>query len=427
MRTIVSLTIILLGAICSAAGVQTETQTGYPTNLTAQAILKTLIDKQGEDLHEFITFLDYKFDKSNLTDREIDRIIESLRTIQESDSYQKWVLTKGGIDKNKVFPNRGAAQQCIFRFRFQKIANSLRQLPMEERVKRIIDGIEHPPTDLGYETTGCFSTELVRAGKEAVPFIIQHKPGQPYHRRAVVTALAQLNDPASIDYIIEVMKTKDDSYRFERPIAARALAKFNTKRVIEALVDALRDQTFIPVDRHLPQMESPAHKPYIGRYYSVQHAAAQSLTELTKKDWGLLYNEDYKTWSSWLKSDKPDVFSPADVRRSEIEVEKLIEYMFHRRMSGRPNPWQPQNVLEKAEVIRSLSTDLKQLGPRVVPLTVDEYHARIKATPLWKNELRQWTRDLLLSLDWKEAKEAAGSLTDSQQDVGLASIESDET
>jgi hypothetical protein len=420
MRILVSVTAIFSGVICPVVGLQAEAQREYRTNLTAEAILKGLTEEQGEDLHGFITFLGERFDKSYLTDQEIDQIVERLLIIQTSDPYQKVVEGKAG--KRKIFWNRGATQECIFRFRFQKIANSLRQLPIEERVRRIIDGIEHPPKGLGYETTGCFSTEMVRAGREAVPFIVQHKPRDPYYRSAVVSALVRLDDPRGIDYIIEVLKTKDDSFRFERPIAAKGLAKFNAKRVVEALVDALQDQTFESIDRHMPQAPSATHKPYIGRYYSVQHAAAQSLTKLTGKDWGLLYNEDYNTWSSWLRSDHPDTFAPTVLRRSDQDVTKLVEYMFHRRMSGRPNPWQPQNVLEEADGVRSLSTDLRQLGPRVVPLTVGEYHARIKETPLWKDELQQWTRDLLLNLDWKEAKEAAESLTDARQDVGPGSV-----
>jgi len=423
MRILVSVTAIFLGVICSAVQLQAEAQREYGTNLTAEAILKGLAEKQGEDLYGFITFLDYTFDRSNLTDKEIDQIVERLLTIQESDPYQK--VVEGKIGKRKIFANRGATQECIFRFRFQKIANSLRELPIEERVSKIIDGIEHPPKGLGYETTGCFSAELVRAGKEAVPFIVQHKPREPYYRGAVVSALARLGDPRGIDYIIEVLKTKDDSFRSERPLAATALAKFNDKRVVQALVDALQDETIQAIDRHMPQAPSATHKPYIGRYYSVQHAAAQSLTELTGKDWGPLYNEDYNTWSSWLHSDHPDTFTPTVVPRSDKEVSKLVEYMFHRYMSARPYPGPGTNVLETADGVRSLSKDLKQLGMRVVHLMVDEYHARIKETPLWKEELEQWTRNLLLTLDWKEAKEAAESLTDARQNAGPGSVGGD--
>jgi HEAT repeats len=413
MRAFVSATIVLLGVICSAGGLHAEGQSQYGANLTAEAILRGLNERHGEDLHGFIIFLRSKFDKSSLSNKEIDRIVKRLLAIQESDPYHKVVESKSG--KVKVFPNRGGAQQCIFTFRFQKMANSLRQLPIEERVNRIIDGIEHPPESLGYDATASFSAELVRAGREAVPFIIQHKPGNPYHRGVVVCALAAIEDPRGVDYIIEVLKTKDNAFRFDRPIAAKALAKFRRRKVVEALVEALQDQTFELIDRHLRQRPSATHKPYVGRYYSVQHAAAQSLTELTGKSWGLLYNEDYKTWSSWLRSDRRGTFSPASLRRSDKEVAKLVEYMFHRRMSGRPNPWQPQNILQQAEGIRSLSTDLTRLGPRVVPLTIAEYKVRIKETPLWKDELRQWTRDLLLSLDWKEARAAAESLTDAGQ------------
>ena len=275
---------------------------------------------------------------------------------------------------------------------------------------KIIQGIEHPPEGFHFETVGSFAGELIRAGSDAVPFIVQHKPKEPYNRRAVVNALAAIGDPRGIDYIIEVLNTPGDSFRFERPIAAKALAKFSEKRVVMALIGALQDETHEDIDRHLPQQERAGHKPYIGRYFSVQHAAAQSLTDITGKDWGLLYNEDYLTWSSWLRSEHPDTFSPATLDRSGPERAKLVGYMFHRYMSGRPNPWQPQNTLATSAAVRSLAMDLKQLGPSVVPLIVNEYHARVKETPLWHEELREWTKELLEAFDWSEAKESAKTL-----------------
>ena len=192
-----------------------------------------------------------------------------------------------------------------------------------------------------------------------MPFIVEHKPKEPYYRRAVVLAISAIGDPRGINYIIEVLNTPHDSFRLERPIAARALSKFNDKRVVTALVGALQDDTCEDIDRHLPEQVRPGHKPYIGCYFSVQHAAAESLTKLTGKDWGLLYNEDYRTWSAWLRSDHPETFSPGTVNRTNPETAKLIGYMFHRYMSARPNPWQPQNALATAAGVRSLATDLR--------------------------------------------------------------------
>jgi hypothetical protein len=170
MRALGSVIAILLAVVWSGARLEAGSQKDYGADLTAEVILKGLTEKQGEDLHEFITFLDYTFDKSNLTDQEIDQIVARLLVIQASDPFEKLAEGKGGT--GMVFPNRAATAECIFRFRFQKIANSLLKLPIQERVSRILDGIDHPPKGLGYDTGGSFSAELVRAGREAVPFMI---------------------------------------------------------------------------------------------------------------------------------------------------------------------------------------------------------------------------------------------------------------
>jgi hypothetical protein len=84
--------------------------------------------------------------------------------------------------------------------------------------------------------------------------------------------------------------------------------------------------------------------------------------------------------------------------------------MFDRYMSGRPNPWQPHNELETETGVRKLSDDLKPLGQRVVSLLVAESHTRAKESPLWLEQLRNWTRDLLKALHWNEAEQAAAIL-----------------
>lgn len=414
MRSRISARIVLLGVLLCVASLNGAAQNAAPSDITAEVILKGLAEKQGEALHECITFLYNRSDQLKLTNREIDRVVDRLLAIRASDPYHKMVTGKGQMISS--FPNREAAVPCIFRFRFLKIANSLRTLPMEQRVARIVDGIEHPPAGLGSETTTCFSEELVRAGKDAVPLIVQHKPEQAYHRMAVVDALARLGDPRAVDYVTEVLATKGDSYRFARPGAARALAQFKDQKAVRALIGALQDETWEAIDRHMPQVSSPRDKPYVGRYYSVQHAAAQSLTSLTGKEWGFLYNEDYQTWAAWLHSDHPETFAPAAVARTDRDVARLIELMFHRYMSGRPNPWQLQNTQNTPDAVRGLATELKDLGPRVVPVLEGQYQARVQETPLWKGELQEWTRRLLLGLDFPEATRAANRLADASRE-----------
>jgi len=42
---------------------------------------------------------------------------------------------------------------------------------------------------------------------------------------------------------------------------------------------------------------------------------------------------------------------------------------------------------------------------------MNEYRARSKETPLWKEELRRWTIEILKSLDSSESKQAVEELS----------------
>ncbi len=217
-RLIVALSIVVLLTFTLTISLPAEDN----EQATCDAILEQLSQKHTEELREYISFLDYTLDKAHLSGKEIDRIISKLLEIQDSDPYEKEVDSKGG--KRTLHPNRHVSHQCIFRFRFQKIANDIRALPMEERVAELVKGMVDPPK-LGYQTTGSFGRELTKAGKEAVPFIIRHKPEQPSYRRQIVEVLAEIGDASGVPYIIEVLNIDDENFRFARPDAAIALAK----------------------------------------------------------------------------------------------------------------------------------------------------------------------------------------------------------
>jgi hypothetical protein len=371
---------------------------GYGTNLTGAAILEGLTEKQGVDLYAFIK-LCYIVDKPHLSDQEIDRIVERLLIIQSHDAYQRKVPAKVPSGTVDGFVNRGAAADCVYKFRFQKLANALRREPMPERVRMIIHHLDHPPIE-GCSTRYWFTDELVRAGSNAVPYMIQYKPCRYY----LVDPLAELGDPRGIDYLIELLKTQHDIY------AAGALVKFNDKKVIPALLEALRDDKFEGVYREAPVEVEKHGKPYLGRFYRVQQTAAECLSKVTGKNWGLVYNEDYITWEAWLRAGRPDGFKPGEVSRTDKDVARLVEYLFHRYMSGRPNSWQPQNSFMNQGATGALAADLKQLGIRVVPAITNECRIRIKESPLWKDELGNWTKSLLVAFEWPEATRASESL-----------------
>jgi len=405
--------IFSIGGLSGCVQANSETILGSSQRVTCEIILEQLAQKQDEELYKYIYFLNYELDKSHLANDQIDLIIEKLLEIQESDPYQKEVVGKGG--KVVGYFNRWATRGCIFRFRFQKIANNLRALPVEERVAGIVEGMVNPPK-LGYSTPKKFAGELVIAGKEAVPFIIGHKPKEPYLRRNIVWALGQIGDSRGVPYIIEVLRVEDETFGSARVEAAKALGNFKGKKVVAALVAALRDQTYRDIDRHLPQVRRPGHVPYLGRYYSVQHAASESLSDITGHNWGLVYNEDHKTWSAWFTAKRQEGFTPARVARTAQEVEKLVELLFHRYMSARPNPWQRENILATAEGIKSISEDLKPLGKSVVSGLVKVCNEQVEKSVLWREELQRWTKSVLVSLEWDEAVQAVSRIGEEKTD-----------
>ncbi|MCC6680782.1 MAG: hypothetical protein IT445_07755 [Phycisphaeraceae bacterium] len=147
MKSLLSVVGLLLVSLCIPQPLEADTEDASGTPLTGVAILDGLKTKQGEQLHEFIKFLNQSIDQSQLTNEEIGPIIEQLRVIQATDPYQKMVNAHKDPEHRKVavFPNRRAAEPCIFTFKFQLLANDLRQLPLDQRVDKIIEGIEHPP------------------------------------------------------------------------------------------------------------------------------------------------------------------------------------------------------------------------------------------------------------------------------------------
>ncbi|MBI4557445.1 MAG: HEAT repeat domain-containing protein [Candidatus Hydrogenedentes bacterium] len=361
--------------------------------LAFDAILSNLSEKSGEELHEFLRL----FERSNMdefTDEQIALIEKNLSTIQETDAYVTWGMDKG--PPRTMFPNRLASEDCIFRLEYQKIVNEIRKLPMKQRVERIVEGILDPPK-LKYWSAHLLANELVIAGSGAVEHATEYK--HPELTQFIVPALAEIGDPRAVDYIIEALHTPGKAASVVRPKAATALARFGGDKALAALVEAMKDDTTIEIDKNQWQVWTPSHKPRLGLYYVVRHAASESLTEITGKDWGWLLNEDYKTWKAWLDGgDKRVTFDPRSVTRDDYDRTQLARFLYHRYMSGRPNAWQSRNVLAEEEGIKSLIRDLASLGKEIEPVLKQECRARIRERPEWKAELQDWTQKLILGL-----------------------------
>ncbi len=409
-RLFLLLAIVWAGAGILPSGVQGQSPPSKPPS--SKEIVQAFRDKKDQELTDYLRKISGLFahpagpDRPSFTDAELDAIIHELKDIEKNDPTSEQIEFNGA--SRTVYPNRSVSELVLFYCQFRKIANGLNKLPPEQRVAKLVAGLEKPPKGLAYDTTGSFAGELEAMGKEAVPFVIQHRPRHSYQRSVLVTVLEEIGDPRGVDYIIEVLQTQEDDFRVARPGAARALASFRGDKVLRALNEALRDETFEDIDRQLPMSpDSKYRATFIGRHYSVQHAAAKSLTTLTGHDWGLLFNEDYQTWHAWLEKRDKTKFKPAEVLRSKEELAALVEKLFHRYLSGRPNPWQTENTLDEQDGVKSLASELRQFGKPVVPLLLEQYRTRSAKTPAWEPQLREWTVKLLHGLGSDEADQAA--------------------
>lgn len=396
----------ILGVCTHAQEPQIPAVSKPGNDLTVLSIRKGLAEFSGPELQKLLETISAKGYLLDWSEQDIDQTLVRLAAIRDSDPYEVTQETKGGVQRG--FPNRFIAERCIPGVAFQRTANGLRAMPLELRTKVILSKISNPDTNDGGLNSFYFG-ELLYAGKQVVPFILRYAP--EYHlecSRAMMNLLSRFDDDRVAEYFINVLEHSNDPYA--RQGAAALLAKHPGDLTLRALVGALLDQCFHTIDRHEPQQPWPGHKPYIGRYYLVQHRAAESLSLLTGRDWGDLFNEDHQTWAAWMGAGRPVDFTPRLIERSDAQVKALIESFFHRRMSGRPNPWQPNIRMTHPEKLGPVLEDLRQLGPRVVPILVDEFEARILETPLWDAELRMWTIGLLRRLGWESAESAAESL-----------------
>ena len=379
-----------------------------PPALSYENLLQGLRGMRGPELLDLVKLVGTDPELPRFGEEQLTSLLTELERIRKEDPFKDEFDTPRGIRKT-VYPNRGAARPAILRLRLQTYTNQLRRLPVKDRVNKTIDYLEHPPMPI-YETTADFTEELIASGRAGVPFMVQRKPKDPFLRSAIVQALGKIGDARGLDYIIEVLQTPGDEHLHERPEAARALASFKGEKAIGALLEALRDESSVMVEKKLPAPPGPDPKPFEGRYYLVRHAASKSLSTITGRSWGLLYNEDHRTWAEWRRAGGQESFQPASIKRTEQELTALFEELFHRYMAGRPPKPGPEILLGNIDGDRSLAADLKALGKKSVSLMVEQCAERSKQSPVWERELKRWTRTVLSYLDWPEARKVAETL-----------------
>ncbi len=357
-----------------------------------EEIVSGLREQKAAGLTQFLEELPRALDEIDLSDRQVDSLLDELEKIQETDPYQEAVSAQIGAER--TFVNRQAAwtirlilPERVERRRLRVWLDSLRELPLEERTTKILSRIESLQKLL--EVTHPLVRGLSEVGGAGVPFILRYPSQDNFVRLSIVEALSQIQDPRGVDYIVSVLQTKGE-YAFPYRIkAVQALANFRGEKVVKALLEVLKEDPF-PVTRQ----------------------AARSLTAVTGEHFGLLFNEDSKTWEAWVQAPDKKTFKPTRVERSQQKMEALIERLFERYLSARIKT--PDNgedlLLAQKEGMKLLSQDLRSLGKPVVPLLVFQCRIRMEQNPAQEKELKIWTEKLLRLLGWPEAQRAAAFL-----------------
>jgi hypothetical protein len=376
--------------------------------LTADWLIEALRTKADRELLHVLKVIAFSPKLPRFHEAELKTLTRQAERIREQDPAVEEFNTPRGI-REIHHPNRVAAIPALARLNCQRLVNPLYALSMKERVNKLIDYIEEPPLP-AYELTVEFTHELVHAGKEGVPFIVQRTPKDLQHRSALVYALGRIGDPKGVDYLIKALKTPGQESIYLRGKAAKALAGFKDEKAIQALIEALKDETFVEVEKRLPPPPGPNPKSFPSKYLLLQHEASDALTAITGQHWGFLYNEDYKTWAEWERQGRPKDFKPLEVQRTDDELARIVEKLFHRYMAGRPEKPGPEILLGNTDGDMALAGELRALGKRSVELLVAQCSVRVRESPQWEAELKRWTRHLLTYLDWPEAQKAMEAL-----------------
>ena len=376
--------------------------------MKAEELLEKLNTSKDAELHRLLAYVGVGPALPKYSMKDLDKLYLKAVKIQYRDPF--FITRTEGEDEEQYYINRFAARTLVLRLRIQKLVVPLKELPLEERVNKLIEYIEKPPW-LIIETTRHFTQELVFAGKGAVPHIIKHRPKDSYHRGRIAEALATIGDPRGMDYIIEILHSKEKELQREKRYAAFALAKFKSDKAIRALIDALKDDAFTTPEKDLPKEPGPNPRPFMGRFYYVKHAAGYALSEISAMDWGPLYNEEYKTWDTWMKNGKPEDFEPSALKRTEEEWRELFAKMFDRFPSPSVYERHPgRELFNTKEGYMQLARELHAVGVKSAGFMMDEFKKKLDDNPNWDQVMGLWVRSILRLLPWPEAKKQAETI-----------------
>lgn len=405
----------------SSKSVQTDpTSPEFPSSL--DELLTALRSEREKSLKTILHHLNIDARKLTLTNDEIDLVLIELERISVSDAYQEPWRGKGKPTPENarlVFANRMGARTAIESLKCQRIANDFRALPMQARVKGILEYVEGrtPTRDTPRHASDWFRGELWRIGSDAVPFILERAEESPEFRLMYTDILSSRGDSRGIAFILGTLTATPENSTADRCHIIKRLRPFDHPRITQALVKAIQDEVRgrYNVRQYRGQQARPANRnepQYIVKYYPLRNCASRVLADMSNTRWNLLFGEDPKSWQAWWNSDDRKAFDPATIARTHEELESLLGNFTYAAMDAYMSSSKWYEGSTASFVVSRLRSDLIKLGPQVVPILIHTYRSIAEEFPVWEDDLRRWTRMLFTALDTPESRTAARALAD---------------
>ncbi len=409
--------VIITGICFDNPSGSTSAQARKDERSLSQQILDGLRQSHGKDLERYLMALQNRSHDDPLDNSDIDEIIEELRHIEKEDPFEaprKFKLKHQPTNPPMYHPNRVEAKRLIEDLQRRKIANDFRTLPLPERVGAIMDVFEGRRSTGIHGGSGWFRSELVRCGQEAVPLIVKNAPTSGYATEAYVSVLGQIGSRDAADYLTRVFQDRVGNNQWNRCRAMEAITPMSEEKFILALIEELEDESSVNMDRCLGQTSRSDNEPCNATYFQIQHCASKALTRATGRDWGPIFNEDYRTWAAWRDSTDRTGFQPSSLSRDEAETRRLAAKLLQREMSGRPMANMSATPATWKEETGLIGERMRRLGTIGVEAVMEEFERRARElkNPNAFEKLKDWTSRVLLAIGTPEARNAAVAISE---------------
>lgn len=360
-------------------------------------------------LHGFIQSLQGRLSSCELANSAIEEWITELERITREDTYVEQKTThfkSGSVGLWNKYPNREAAAAAITYLRYRKADNELRMMPLDERVPRMMDCIEGRHS-FGPGTSSYLEGDLTRLGQSALPLLVKRAPTSGLSVEPYLRITRGIGGPEAIKFLVRVSKDRaNDSWiRCDALTAAATLE--GGREIKSVLIEFLRDDTVLKGSSCARQSSfgDSDHEPCLYQSFPLRSCAATALTQMTGKNWGPVFNEDYSTWKAWSESANPEQFHPFMAARNEAEMKELASVLLNRAVEYRTGPWNSPCQESEATIV---GRQLGELGTFGVSALVEYFHSR--APMLGKQtaveNLKVWIGSVLEAIDTPEAQAA---------------------